>query len=94
MVEINRLTNAITRETCHTIIAAESLAQPHEKIKAKALTVLAKEILLVMGREERLRLALEEVKDCLGRDYWGDKPATYKRVCEALSSEYPAEIKK
>lgn len=44
-------------------------------------------------REAMLRNSLKEVEQCLGRDYWGDKPATYNRVKEALSSEYPKENK-
>lgn len=28
--------------------------------------------------------ALEEVKGCLGRDYWPDKKATYNRLVDAL----------
>jgi len=46
-------------------------------------------LFLSWEKDEALKVAREvltEVKTCLGKDYWGDKPATYQRVIEALTA--------
>ena len=54
---------------------SEAMAKYHEEKEAAENLTLENTALIN---------ALKEVEDCLGRDYWRDKPATYKRVKEAL----------